>query len=81
MQPLAARVLGAPASARVPWPLPREEGDHCRDLRLQQQLLYIAHALVDQHIGLDETDDGIWSIYFNAVLIATVNERDYIIRG
>ena len=49
--------------------------------RLQHKLLYIANALVDQHIGLDETDDGIWSIYFNTVLIATVDERDYIIRG
>ena len=44
-------------------------------------MLYIANALVDQHIGLEETDDGIRSIYFNAVLLATVNERDYIIRG
>ena len=44
-------------------------------------LLYIANALVDQHIGLDETDDGIWAIFFNTVLIATVDERDYIIRG
>ena len=49
--------------------------------RLQHKLLYIANALVDQHIGLDETDDGIWSIFFNTVLIATVDERDDIIRG
>ena len=49
--------------------------------RLHHKLLYIANALVDQHIGLDETDDGIWSIFFNTVLIATVDERDYIIRG
>jgi 2-oxoglutarate dehydrogenase complex dehydrogenase (E1) component-like enzyme len=25
--------------------------------------------------------DGVWSIYFNTVLLATLNERDYIIRG
>ena len=49
--------------------------------RLQRKLLYIANALVDQHIGLDETDNGVWSIFFNTVLIATVDERDYIIRG
>ena len=49
--------------------------------RLQHKLLDIANALVDQHIGLDETDDGVWSIFFNTVLIATVDERDYIIRG
>ncbi len=33
------------------------------------------------HLGLEETDDGIWSIYFNTVLLATLDERDYIIRG
>ena len=45
------------------------------------KLLYIANSLVDHRIGLEETDDGIWSIYFNTVLIATLDERDYIIRG
>jgi hypothetical protein len=36
--------------------------------------------VVNQGIGL-ETDDGIWAIYFNTVLIATLDERDYLIRG
>jgi transposase InsO family protein len=49
--------------------------------RFQHKLLYLANALIDQHIGLEETDDGVWSIYFNTVLIATLDERDYIIRG
>ena len=49
--------------------------------RFQKRLLYIANSLVDQHIGLEETDDGIWAIYFNTVLLATLDERDYIIRG
>ena len=49
--------------------------------RFQRRLLYIANALVDQHIGLEETDDGVWSLYFNTVLLATLDERDYIIRG
>lgn len=44
--------------------------------RFQQRLLYIANALVDRHIGLEETDDGVWAIYFNRVLIATLDERD-----
>lgn len=43
-------------------------------------LLYIANSLVDQHIGLEETDDAVWSIYFNSVLIAILDGRDYIIR-
>jgi hypothetical protein len=49
--------------------------------RLQNRLLYLAKAMVDQPIGLEETDDGLWTIYFNTVLLATFDERDYVIRG
>ena len=49
--------------------------------RFGTKLLYLANSLVDQPIGLEETDDGIWAIYFNTVLIATLDERDYLIRG
>ena len=48
--------------------------------RLKPKLLFIANALKQHHIGLDETDDGIWSIYFGAVLLGKVDERDMIIR-
>jgi hypothetical protein len=37
--------------------------------------------MVDQHIGLEETGDGIWAIHFNNILLATFDERDYIITG
>lgn len=49
--------------------------------RFHTRLLYLANAMVDQHIGLEETDDGIWTIYFNNILLATFDERDYIITG
>jgi hypothetical protein len=49
--------------------------------RFHNRLLYLANAMVDQHIGLEETDDGIWTIYFNSILLATFDERDYIITG
>jgi hypothetical protein len=42
---------------------------------------YLANAMVDQHIGLEETDDGIGAIHFNTILLATFDERDCIIRG
>ena len=35
--------------------------------------------MVDQTIGLEETDDRIWAIHFNIVLLATFDERAYII--
>jgi hypothetical protein len=49
--------------------------------RFQHKLLDLANAMVDQHIGLEETDDGIWAIHFNNFLLATFDERDYIITG
>lgn len=49
--------------------------------RFHNRLLYLANAMVDQHVGLEETGDGIWAIHFNTVLLATFDERDYIITG
>ena len=49
--------------------------------RFKHRLLFIAHSLAPHTIGLEEVDDGIWSIFFCRVLIARLDERDYIIRG
>jgi putative transposase len=49
--------------------------------RFKHKLLFIAHALMQQLIGLEEIDDGVWSIYFNSVLLARLDERDFVIRG
>ncbi|MBM5812781.1 MAG: hypothetical protein FJ191_12610 [Gammaproteobacteria bacterium] len=48
--------------------------------RLKHKLLFIANALKQHEIGLEETDDGIWSNYFGTVLLGKVNEREMIIR-
>ena len=48
--------------------------------RFGNRVLYLANALTGERVGLDEVDDGIWHIYFTSVLIATLDERDYIIR-
>ena len=49
--------------------------------RFGHHLLYLANAMVNQHIGFEETDEGVWNIFFNTVLLATLDEKDYIIRG
>jgi transposase InsO family protein len=49
-------------------------------IRFQNQLLFLANALQYYHIGLEEIDDGIWSIYFGSILLARLDERDRIIR-
>jgi len=49
--------------------------------RFRTRLLYLANAMVDQYVGLEETEDGVWSVWFNTVLLATFDERDYIMTG
>jgi transposase InsO family protein len=49
--------------------------------RFQTRLIFIAQSLTNHHIGMEETDDGIWSIFFNTVLLGKLDERDYVIRG
>ena len=41
-----------------------------------QRLLHLANAMVDQPIGVAETENGIGAIHFNRVLLATFDERD-----
>jgi hypothetical protein len=48
---------------------------------VKKRLLYIANALKQHVLGLEAVDDGVWSIYFCNVLLARVDERDYVIRA
>ena len=50
-------------------------------IRLKTRLLFIANALKQHPVGLEEVADGIWSIHFCHVLLGRVDERDYIIRA
>ena len=46
-----------------------------------KKLLFIANSLKQHTIRIEEVDDGIWSIHFCQVLLARLDERDYVIRG
>ena len=58
---------------------PATSGSPATTPRFQSRLLFLAKPLVGHHVGLDETDDGVWAIHFNATLLATFDERDYVI--
>jgi hypothetical protein len=49
--------------------------------RFEDRLLFIANALEQHHIGLEESADGIWSIDLGTVLLSGLDERDCVIRG
>jgi transposase InsO family protein len=48
--------------------------------RFQHKLLFLSNALKQLPVGLEEVDDGLWSIYFCTVLLARLDERDYTLR-
>jgi putative transposase len=45
--------------------------------RFQSRQLFISDTLLQEDIALEETADGIWSIYFYNVLLARLDERNF----
>ena len=49
--------------------------------RFGRRLLFLATPHEGYDVGLDEVEDGVWSIYFCNVLVARFDERDHVIRS
>ena len=49
----------------------------CGTFRIKKRQLFLSQALNEEHIALEETGDGIWSLYFYDVLLARLDERDF----
>jgi hypothetical protein len=81
LSPLPPALPARAPTPGVPRPLLVKKITTGGTFRFQHRLLFIAQSLTHHHIGLEETADGIWSIYFNTVLLAKLDEPDYIIRG
>jgi hypothetical protein len=45
------------------------------------RLLYLSTALKQHCVGLEEVEDGIWSLHFCGVLLGRIDERREIVRG
>ena len=45
--------------------------------RFKTRQLFLSDTLPQEDVALEETADGIWSIYFYDVLLARLNERDF----
>ena len=50
-------------------------------IRFKTRLLYLSTALRQHRIGLEEVDDGVWSLYFCNVLLGRIDERKALMRG
>ena len=45
-------------------------------IRRKNGWLNVSHPLIDEYVGLDEVDDGIWNLYFGSLLLGRFDERD-----
>lgn len=50
-------------------------------IRFKSKLLFLANALKTHPVGLEETDDGIWSLYLGVVLLGRIDERTMTVHG
>ena len=44
--------------------------------RFKRQVVFLSQALKQEWIGLEETEDGIWSVHYHDVLLARLDERE-----
>jgi putative transposase len=80
-QPSRRTYTGTPPPIEYPGHYLVKRITNAGTFRFKKRLLFIANALKQHTIGLEEVADGIWSIYFCQVLLARLDERDYVIRG
>ena len=66
----AARA-GVPGPLRGPVPL---EG---RNVRFKAKQFFVSQTLSHEHVGLEETADGVWDLYFFDRLLARLDERTW----
>lgn len=50
-------------------------------VRWNGEWINISSTLREEHVGFEETQDGIWSVYFGPVLLGRFDERDLSIHG
>ncbi len=46
------------------------------DIKWRGSLLFVSKTLARQPVGLEETDDGLWSLYFGPLLLGRYDQRD-----
>lgn len=87
METPASQYTSSPRAYPTKVPMPEYPGHYTvkkittgGTFRFANRVLYLANALTGELVGMDEVDDGVWHIFFNTVLIATLDERNYIIK-
>jgi hypothetical protein len=51
------------------------------EIKWQGDLLFLSEALSGERVGLEETADGVWTVYFGPVLLARFDEKERKLYG
>ena len=54
---------------------------HAGTIRFKHKLLFLANALKEHHVGLEESEDAIWSLYLGHVLLGKIDEATMKVYG
>jgi putative transposase len=55
--------------------------NYCGQIRWKRSKVSISTSLREQYVGLEEVDDGIWSIHFGPLLLGRFHEDDLTLHG
>ena len=58
-----------------------ERVTHAGTIRFKHKLLFLANALKEHHVGLEESADGVWSLYLGCVLLGKIDEASMKVYG
>lgn len=50
-------------------------------IRWKRGWVNISHSLLEEDVGLEETDDGVWSLYFGPMLLGRFDEDELTLHG
>jgi transposase InsO family protein len=51
------------------------------EIKWQGELLFLSEALSGERVGLEETADGVWTVYFGTLLLARFDEKERKLYG
>jgi hypothetical protein len=51
------------------------------EIKFRGGFLFLSESLRGEQVGLEEFDDGLWSIHFYEVLLGRFDERDFKVYG
>jgi putative transposase len=51
------------------------------EIKWQGELLFLSEALSGERVGLEETADGVWTVYFGPLLLARFDEKERDLYG